>query len=130
MNRHPPSAHQTSHAETTPAQPSPDPLGSVRITRQVLATIIEHAALEVEGVSRLAPMSSPWPRLLFRAQPQHGIALNVHGETVAVDLYLILDTGAKMAQIGRNVQDAVAHAIEDLLGMTAGEINVYIQDVA
>ncbi|HKD74430.1 MAG TPA: Asp23/Gls24 family envelope stress response protein, partial [Ktedonobacterales bacterium] len=97
MNRHPPSAHQPSHAETPTAQPSPDPLGSVRVTRQVLATIIEHAALEIEGVSRLAPMSSPWPRLLFRAQPQHGIALNVHGESVAVDLYLILDTGANMA---------------------------------
>lgn len=107
-----------------------DSLGSVRITRHVLANIVELAALEVEGVARLAPVWSPWPRLLHRAEPQRGLALNIHDSHVAVDLYLILDPGVAMTQVGRNVQEAVAKAIETMLGMTADEVNVFIQDIA
>ncbi|MBA3826246.1 MAG: Asp23/Gls24 family envelope stress response protein [Ktedonobacterales bacterium] len=106
-----------------------DSQGAVRITKHVLASIIEMAALGVEGVARLAPVSSPWPRL-WRAEPQRGIATNAHGKTLSVDLYLILQPGVHMSQVGRAVQEAVAKAIEDILGMTPGEINVFIQDVA
>jgi uncharacterized alkaline shock family protein YloU len=107
-----------------------DPLGNVRITKHVLASIIELAVLGIEGVAKLAPISSPWPRFITRVQPQRGLAINVHHHVVAVDIYLIMKPGVNMVQVGRSVQDAVATAIEDLLGMTAGAINVYIQDVA
>lgn len=110
--------------------PTPDPMGTVRITRHVLSSIVELAALGVEGVARLAPVGSPWGRLITRAEPQRGIALNVHGDHVSVDLYLILKPGVNMAQVGHAVQDAVADAIESMLGMTPAEINIYIQDVA
>lgn len=113
-----------------PGEPLADPLGSVRVTRHVLASVIELAALGIEGVARLAPISSPWPKLLMRAQPQRGMALNVHQNTVSADLYLILKPDVNMAQVGRAVQDAVAAAIEEMLGMQSGAINIYIQDVA
>jgi uncharacterized alkaline shock family protein YloU len=103
--------------------------GGVRVTRHVLASIIELAVHEVPGVARLAPVSSPWPRVL-RAEPQRGIATSARGRTLSVDLYLILRPGVNMAQVGREVQEAVAHAIETILGMTPGEINVFIQDVS
>jgi len=116
-----------SGASTPPV--TTDAQGAVRITKHVLASIIEMAALSVEGVARLAPVSSPWPRL-WRAEPQRGIATNANGKTLSVDLYVILQPGGHMSQIGRAVQEAVAKAIEDILGMIPGEINVFIQDVA
>lgn len=119
--------HDVQHAATLPA--TTDGQGAVRVTKHVLASIIELAALEVEGVARLAPVSSPWPRLL-RAEPQRGIATNVRGKTLSVDLYLILRPGVHMAQVGHAVQNAVSKSIEEILGMVPGEINVYIQDIA
>ena len=68
--------------------------------------------------------------MLTRIQPQRGLALNVHHNRVSADLYLILNPDVNMANTGRAVQDAVARAIEDMLGMTIGTINIYIQDVA
>ncbi len=126
---------QTDHETRAPAMtpigvPDAEPIGTVRITKHVLATIIELAALSVEGVARIAPISSSWARLWTRAKPQRGIALNVRGSVVSVDLYLILKPGVQMATVGRDAQNAVAAAIEDMLGMTAQEINVFIQDVA
>ena len=119
--------HDAHSATTLPA--ITDSQGAVRIAKHVLDSIIELAIMEVEGVARLAPVSSPWPRLL-RAEPQRGIATNVRGKTLSVDLYIILRPGVPMAQVGHAVQEAVAKSIEDILGLTPGEINVYIQDIA
>ena len=121
---------QRGHPDTLSNAPTLDPLGSVRITKQVLGTIIELAALAVPGVAKMAPVSSPWTRMVLRTQPRNGIAVNVHGKTVSADIYVILQPGAHMTQVGRAVQEAVVVAIDDLLGMLPGEINVYIQDIA
>lgn len=109
--------------------PAADAHGVVRITKHVLGSIIELAALEVPGVARLAPLSSPWPRV-FRSEPQRGIATSTRGRVLSVDLYVILEPGVNMPQVGRALQEAIAHAIEDILGMEPGEINIFIQDIA
>ncbi|HKS68854.1 MAG TPA: Asp23/Gls24 family envelope stress response protein [Ktedonobacterales bacterium] len=104
-------------------------LGAVRIARRVLRTVVEQAALGVPGVARLAAYSAGWRPILGRPLPQHGVALDVHGERVSVDLYLIVEPGASFLAVGTAVQEAVSAAIQHILGMTARGINVYIQDV-
>ena len=104
-------------------------LGAVRIARRVLRTVVEQAALGVPGVARLAAYSAGWRPVLGRPLPQHGVALDVHGERVAVDLYLIVEPQASFLAVGTAVQEAVGAAVEHILGMTARDINVYIQDV-
>ena len=104
-------------------------LGAVRIARRVLRTVVEQAALGVPGVARLAAYSAGWRPVLGRPLPQHGVALDVHGERVSVDLYLIVEPGASFLAVGTAVQEAVSAAIQHILGMTARDINVYIQDV-
>lgn len=105
-------------------------LGTVKIARRVLRTVIEEAALGVHGVARMAGIRNDWPHLLGRSLPQHGISLVVHDQTAAMDLYLIVQPGASMVDVGAEVQEAVGAAVEHLLGMGVSEINVYIQDVA
>ncbi len=104
-------------------------LGAVRIARRVLRTVVEQAALGVPGVARLGAYSAGWRPMLGRPLPQHGVALDVHGERVSVDLYLIVEPEASFLAVGTAVQEAVGAAVEHILGMTARDINVYIQDV-
>lgn len=105
-------------------------LGSVRIARRVLRTVIEEAALSVQGVARLAMNVSQWPHLIGRALPVHGVALLVREDVVSIDLYLIAQPDVNLVAIGVAVQEAVGRAVDHILGMHASEINVYIQDVA
>lgn len=104
-------------------------LGAVRIARRVLRTVVEQAALGVPGVARLAAYGAGWRPVLGRPLPQHGVALDVHGERVSVDLYLIVAPEASFLAVGAAVQEAVGAAVEHILGMAARDINVYIQDV-
>ncbi len=109
---------------------SAENLGSVRIARRVLRTVIEEAALSVQGVARLAMNVSQWPHLIGRSLPIHGVALVVRDDVVSIDLYLIAQPDVNLIGVGAAVQEAVGQAVDHILGMRASEINVYVQDVA
>jgi uncharacterized alkaline shock family protein YloU len=105
-------------------------LGVVRVTRQVLTTIVINAALEVPGVVRMAQFTDQWSRLLGREVPVQGVSLAIRNTTVTADLYIVVTTGVSIVEVGSAVQDEVAAAIERMVGMQVREVNVFIQDVA
>lgn len=104
--------------------------GVVRVTRQVLATIVINTALQVPGVARMAQGNEQWSRWLGRDFPRQGVALTIRDTTVSADLYLVVSAGSDIVAVGSAVQEEVAAAIEELVGMQVNEVNVYIQDVA
>ncbi len=112
-----------------PEEPQMQP-GSVRIARRVLRTVVEQAALGVPGVTRLAGGNGGRRSLLAWGEVRNGVRLDVRGEVVGIDLYLIASPGASMVDTGTAVQEAVGAAVEHILGMGVSAINVYIQDVA
>lgn len=132
LNGHVPSSppQRASAAETPQEEPPREQLGAVRIARRVLRTVVEQAALGVPGVARMAGGGAGWPSPFGRPTPHHGVGLEVHGEQVTIDLYLIVERGAHMIEVGMAAQEAVGAAVEHILGMGVGEINVYVRDVA
>ena len=108
---------------------APEPLGVVRVARQVLTTILMNSALQVPGVTRIAQGNDQWSRLLGREIPKQGVALTVKDNVVAADLYLVVEAGVNIVEVGTAVQTEVAAAIEEMVGMQVREVNVYIQDV-
>jgi len=107
-----------------------EPLGVVRVARQVLSTILVNSALQVPGVTRIARGKDQWSRLLGREIPKQGVALTVKDNIVSADLYLVVEAGVNIVEVGTAVQEEVAAAIEEMVGMQVREVNVYIQDVA
>ena len=107
-----------------------EPLGVVRVARQVLSTILVNSALQVPGVTRIAQGNDQWSRLLGREIPKQGVALAVKDNIVSADLYLVVEAGVNIVEVGTAVQEETAAAIEEMVGMQVREVNVYIQDVA
>jgi len=105
-------------------------LGVVRIAPQVLSTIVTNAALEIAGVARMARSHDQWTRWLGREVPRQGVSLSVKENTVSANLYLVVEPGANIVNVGAAVQEEVASALEHIVGMQVQEVNVYIQDVA
>ena len=111
-------------------------LGAVRIAHRALRTMIEQAALRTPGVVAIARTHgvvaiarTPRSLMLGKPIPWQGIGLSVRDQQVAIDLYLLAQRGANLAEVGAHAQEAVATAVERLLGLRVREINVYIQDV-
>ncbi len=104
--------------------------GVVRVARPVLFTIVINTALQIPGVIRMAQTGDQWTRLLGREVPRQGVALTVKENSVSADLYIVVGAGCNIVEVGNAVQEEVAAAIEEMIGMQVREVNVYIQDVA
>lgn len=103
--------------------------GVVRVARQVLLTIITNVTSEVPGVVRLAQgdQRARWPG---RNLPRNGITLTIQDNALSADVYIIVAPDANIVEVGSAIQDVVASAIEEMVGMDVLEVNVYIQDIA
>jgi len=103
-------------------------LGRVTIAPSVLVTIARLATLSVPGVCRMATHWAPWIKGATGAASE-GTRLLIEDDVVFADLYIVVQGGIGMLDIGTAVQASVSRAIRDMVGMEVGEVNVHIEDV-
>ncbi|MBV6392416.1 MAG: hypothetical protein KPEEDBHJ_01638 [Anaerolineales bacterium] len=102
--------------------------GKTTVSPEVLTAITSLSALEVPGVSRLAPVSGGVNRL-FRRGISDGVRIEAKDNIVSVDLFLILKEGVNIREVSRNVQQNVARSIQEMVGMETGEVNVHVENI-
>lgn len=104
------------------AQPK---IGKVTIAPEVLETTARLTTLAVPGVARL--ISPPGVRRLLR---HDGVEIEVIGNSVRVELYVVTEPDVNMFNVSRQIQAEVTRAIHDMVGMEVRSVDVHIEDVA
>jgi len=102
--------------------------GRTTLAPGVLLTIASMSAVSVEGVSRLAPVPGGVDRL-FRRGTHDGVQITVEDSIVYIDLYLVLKKDVNVREVSRSVQQQVARAISEMVGMEVGHVNIHIEDI-
>ena len=80
------------------------------------------------GVSRLAPVPGGVNRL-FRRGSGDGVRIETEENTVFADLYFVVKQDVNIREVSRNVQKQVARAIQEMVGMEIGHVNIHIEDI-
>lgn len=105
-------------------------LGTVTIAPEVLVTIVQLATQDIEGVYQ---MSADWARDVNRffgnTHLGEGVQVQVDGNRVKVDLYIIVEHHVNMLQLSRKIQAEVTRAIQEIVGMEVRAVDVHIEDV-
>lgn len=91
-------------------------------------TIAKLSALSVPGVSRMAPIAGGVNRL-FKRGAGDGVRIETEDNSVFADLHLVLKQDVNIREVSRNVQQQVARAIQEMVGMDVGYINIHIDDI-
>jgi len=68
--------------------------------------------------------------LFGRDLPREGISLTIKDNTLSADLYIVVAPDANIVEVGSTIQNVVASAIEEMVGIDVQEVNVYIQDIS
>ena len=102
--------------------------GKTTIAPDVLVSIAQLTTLCVEGVSRLTagPMDV---NTLFKKGIHEGVNISVEDNMVYVDLYVILKRDVNVRDVSHAIQNQVARAISEMVGMEIGRINVHVEDI-
>ncbi len=104
------------------------PPGRTTIAPDVLTSIARLTTLSVPGVSRLTAIPGAVDRFLKKADTE-GVRISVENNTVYADLYVVLLQDVNVRDVSRNIQQKVARAISDMVGMEIGKINVHVEDI-
>ncbi len=104
------------------------PPGKTTVSPDVLISIAKLSAIGVAGVSRMAPISGGVNRL-FRKGANEGVRIEVEEDIVSADIYLVLKEDVNIREVSRNVQQQVARAIQEMVGMGVGHIDIHIEDI-
>ncbi|NJL92866.1 MAG: Asp23/Gls24 family envelope stress response protein [Anaerolineae bacterium] len=106
-----------------------EPNDTVTIDHAVLITIARAAALNIEGVVRLGSVPNTLERVLGRSYTAEGLYLTVEGESVTVEVFLIVDARHNLRQVSLKVQEDINRTMLQYVGMKVQAVNVHIEDV-
>jgi uncharacterized alkaline shock family protein YloU len=104
--------------------------GKVTIAPTVLTTIVRQTALEESGVSRLAPLPAKVRGLRSGGAVEEGVLVSVTEQGVQVEVHVVADPQCNMLKLGTALQASITRAIQEMVGMQVGAVDVFIDDVA
>jgi len=105
-------------------------VGSIKIADEVVGIIAGIAATEVEGVAGMSGgIVGGIAERLGRKNLSKGVKVEVGEKETAVDLYVVIDYGARIPEVAQEVQERVKKAVESMTGLKVVEVNIHVQGV-
>lgn len=103
--------------------------GKITVAPGVLLDIVEQAALYSDGVVGMASIPARVDRIFRKVISGDGIELEIRGDSVIIDLYLIV-RAVDLLSLSHRVQQEVIRAMDKLVGLKVDAVNVHIEDIA
>ncbi|MBE6779290.1 MAG: Asp23/Gls24 family envelope stress response protein [Ruminococcaceae bacterium] len=101
--------------------------GTCIISGDVIASIAATAASEVPGVASLASRPADLRGIVSTTQSNKSVrVMNTENETV-LDVYVDLQTGAKIQETASQIQQSVKIAVQSMTGKPVTRVNVHIE---
>lgn len=108
---------------------SRQPVGSLKISQEVIATIASVAALEIEGVDMLVEPANQMSRLFSRSMGKKAVRISLSDDFVEIDLSINLKFGAKITEVCTAIQNNVKENVQTMTGMAVSKVNVMVAGI-
>ncbi len=96
---------------------------------RVIATIAGLTALSIPGVARLEDGRLACLLRPFRGRRTRGVELQLDGDTVGIELRLVINAGFSLLEVSRRVQASVARAIGEMTDMQVRHVHIQVEGV-
>lgn len=99
--------------------------GKVEIDRDILLSIINLAAKEINGVASLTNSEFPFYRRSKTKSEGVSIKFDING-VLNVDVYVIVHIGYSVPDIAFRIQENIKNSLNSMVGIKPGKINVHV----
>lgn len=104
--------------------------GSVKVADDVVAIISGVAATEIEGVAGMSGGIADGISDIFGMKNlSKGVKIELGDQEVNIDVFITVEYGSNITEIGRKVQDNVKNSVETMTGLKVLGVNVNVQGV-
>ena len=101
------------------------PPGKTTVSPGVLMAIARMAALGVPGVKEVGTVT----RGLFRRREAEGVRMIIQDGLLSGDIYVVLKGGFNIREVGREVQNQVSRAIQEMVGTTVARLDIHVENI-
>lgn len=104
------------------------PGGNIEISDHAIISVVHDAVLSCYGIVDMAPRSirSAIGKRLGITSAERGIDVTVIGNTVTIDLSVVVEYGTPIFTVTTNVMQTVRFRVESMLGMSVDRVNVNV----
>ena len=98
----------------------------------MIASIAALAACEIEGVTGMDDAAARHLGDWVRRQTAHrGVRVQVEQDrSIHLDVFIQADSSTQLADVASSVQGNVVEAVERMLGLEVGEVNVFVSSIS
>ena len=109
--------------------PGIEKLGKIAVSQRAIASIAADAALKSYGVVGMASarLKDGLAEMLRREHLERGVVVRLKDSEVTIDLYVIVEYGTRLSEVGRNIAQNVKFAVEKAIGVPVAHVNVNVQ---
>jgi uncharacterized alkaline shock family protein YloU len=102
--------------------------GLVEISDQAIIAVIHDAVLSCYGIVDMAPRSfrSAIGKRLGISSSVRGIGIAIDGDTLTIDLSVVVQYGTPIFTVATNVMQTVKFRVEEILGMHVDRVNINV----
>jgi uncharacterized alkaline shock family protein YloU len=99
------------------------PAGRIEVLPRAIAAIAARAAADTPGVAALARVPGATGR-------RRGAEVRLRGDQVVIDVYVLVQYGARIAEVASAARERVSAAVELALGQPPDEVHVRVQGLS
>lgn len=106
-------------------------LGTVTVNEEILLKVAGYTALECYGIVGMAAKRTTdgIVQLMGRENIGRGVKVRAEGDSVDVDLFIIVEYGISISAVADTIIDTVKYKVEHLTGIKVGKVNVSVEDI-
>ena len=105
--------------------------GDVKISNEVISIIAGVAANEIDGVVGMSSgIAGGISEMLGMKNLSKGVKVDIEEKEANIDIFITVEYGIKISEIGLKVQKNVKDTVENMTGLEVKTVNVNIQDVS
>lgn len=103
-------------------------LGNIFISHRVIASIAAQSALESYGIVGMSSKTilKGLSNLILK-DPTTGVEVYFDGQSIKVDLYIIVEYGTRIKSVARSVSETVRYQIEKAVELPVSEVNTHVR---
>lgn len=103
--------------------------GKVSCNRNILLSIVNLAAKEIDGVSSLCENFGSGVKKMFSNNYTDGVKISYNEEGVIVDIYLNIWSGYNVSDVAYRVQENVKNGISTMMEVKVVSVNIHVLGV-
>lgn len=108
-----------------------EPIGNIKISVDVVTTIAGIAASEIEGVSCMyTSFVDGVAQRLGARRTSKGVKVDMSGNSVGIDLYIVVEYGVKIPELAWTIQENVKNNVESMTGLSVSGVNIHIEGIS